>query len=333
MHNQLGNREIYVIFYTSLLDSQDSRNGKGYKPSLFDALLQDNDHYINRICNYISPPFSGCKLAVRRQTGFESYGFVNDKFTVQSKTFLHRPGFCLLRLLISQYQMQIIDGLLKKFISMKDSVYLSYLKMTAVKGKLRQYACMGPPSYPDLSQKDWTCSELITFVFQQAGVLNRSSVHPTYTSPTNLFYELLDSHYIDYEGSYNPFFTNNYTSPLMTIKNTNAYLVYCSVMGIEDKLEIERAKEDFMQNCLCKRFRIDTVDINQYSMMKMMSDKNFNLDDYLGIKETIKEKVIEVKVKEAPKLEPVRYKPFDTPVVINMSPYIGRPSYATPLYA
>lgn len=273
--------EVYILFYTSLLDSYDQRDGEGFTPRFWDMVFQNDDHVLNRICNYLSPPFCACKIAFKRKDGFESYGVSKNGFEMQHRDFLDKAGFCFLKLNVKWYQMNIIESIIKKFLENKNNIYFSYLKMGLVHGKLRQWTCMGPGKRPNVEQRDWTCSEFVTYTLQEAGVLDSSSIHPTYTSPSNLFYELLDSRCLDIPGSVNYFCNNNYTDPNIVFQNTNAYYLYCKIMDIRDVEEIHKVKKEFMDNSLCKKFRIKSSDVNQFSIVSIVNGEEFDLYNYL----------------------------------------------------
>lgn len=272
--------EVYIAFHTTLLDTLDQRNGEGYTPKFWDMVLQ-NDHIVNRVCNYMSPPFTHCEIAFKRKNGFQSYGFKTDKFDTYNGDYLHRAGFCLLRIKIPWFQMNFIQSLLRKFMEHKDEMYTSQFKMSLVGGKFRQYMCMGPCKYPTIDQKAWTCSEFVAYVLQQAGILDSSSIHPSYASPTNVFYELLDCQGLDVQGSFNIHCNNNYEDPNITYENTNAYYLYCKLMDVRDPVQLSRVKREFMEGSLCKKFKVKTGDINQYSIGKIIGDPNFDLYSYL----------------------------------------------------
>ena len=183
--------DIYILFYTSLL----SEPPPSCLISVRNLVYSDNS-WLTHLTNHFQPPFSHVKIAFREAGEFVAYYFTREgggRFARIKGNFLHRRGFCILRLAvplsISRAAREICEG----FYNRASELSFSLWKMSKIGPWSRFYCYLMPHDYPGPHTKEWFCSEFVAYVLHEVGVLAPGTFHCSYVSPTELFLMLLDA--------------------------------------------------------------------------------------------------------------------------------------------
>jgi hypothetical protein len=277
-------REIYLIFKTSLYDDAEVMQGYSYTPRLADVILSRRNIGLGtKMTEYISPPFCHVKIGIinRDKQGFDTYSFTKrDGFHHESSNYIHKH-FSLVKLTISHCQYNIISDIINNFKIDKEKKYFSNFKMYLLGCSARYYTCMDPSPYPTLKDTGWTCSEFTCFCLQQAGILNPRNMHPSYCSPTMLFYELLL--HKDRDQAVNPFFNMSAVAIGLRTEDTDAIEVYMKIMGFKTIDEIINYMRITMPNTFAVRFNHKNESVNQYTIFEILNGNINNICDSDGL--------------------------------------------------
>ena len=288
--------DIYIMFYTELLDDEDVRNNRKYVQSFFNVMFGDGD-VLSRAINYYVPPFEHCKIALKSEKGeygYDVYSLTGDHgfHVTEGSAYLHKPGYSVLRLDITRSQLVALKGLLSYFLGRGHELKLSYWKIANVGGVFRYYLNLGPISYPTIKTKKWTCSEIVCFCLQQAGILDKNEGHPTYTTPVLLFDLIINNTAWNQEGSENIYFDGTLDRHVdCTRADTDAYRVYCKIMGVDDTSQYVIQRGYRMTYSMGRRFRVRDDGITQYSIMRSLREPGFKIEEYLNTDDDIKVRV------------------------------------------
>jgi len=288
-------KEIYIIFYTDLINIKEVINGEGYSSPFFDIFQNNDSHLFTRITNYVSPPFSHCKIALREKGAkhFDAYSFtLKSNFQLQKSDFLKVPGFSVLKIDVTELQLNLLIKLFDVFIHRSDTLKFSVWKMRLIGCHFRYITCSSPIEYPSLKNTNsWTCSEFVTYSLQQIGVLNSNSLHPTYCSPMHLFYEIVFSKKCKIDQCFNPFFVTNKVGSSTHYEHTNAYFTCMDIFGINDSIAFLNKGKVFMNNSYCKLYKIQKDAITLFDTFRELENRGFSIDtsvDSIDNEEVIK---------------------------------------------
>lgn len=294
MKGCLYDKEIYLMFYTSLLNDAGIYNQGVYTPSITDLFFDNKDvHFITRLFNYTLPPFSHVKIAIKNSSidGFLTFTFNGgDGFSQGNGTYLHRSGFSVIKLGLTNFQYKILVDILEYFKLHSDEKDFSTYKLLLIGGKLRQYTCSSGNEYPSIDLKSWYCSEFVCFCLQQCGVIDLNSIHPSYCTPMHLFYSIINNDHIKIEGSYNPFFSHRNIKDVICLDDTNSITVFEKIMKIGNLTAIRSYARSFLKGSLCYKLRPKKMIMTQYVLM-MSSGKCKSIDDCSKIIEDVENNI------------------------------------------
>ncbi len=270
-------KEVYIMFYTTLLDNSDVIQNHGYRSPICDLITNINESKYHRYMNFIAPPFSHVKIAFKDKNesdidedSFDTYSFKESGFYVKKSAFLSRLGYCVLKLNVDRQQTLKLFNLMNFFVNSGIVRYFSTSKFLMYEAKIRYKLNMMPHAYPDKSDPAWFCSEFVCFALQQIGVFDPSVTHPSYVYPSHIFYMLMKSpSLVKFKDSFNPcFLTNHYKSPDITYNDTNAILVYSKIMSCSGLEAIQKRADEFFSISLCSSF----LPMKQIIVPKMIED-------------------------------------------------------------
>lgn len=261
MTNRLVNYDkcVYILFKTQLITLSEVLQGRGYQSPFFDIFQFGDGSIFTRMQNYLVPPFNHVKIAFkeRNSSQFEAYSIdLHRGFGCFLSDFLDHPGYSLLKIVVDDNQLALLLSLMQRFIDKKESLTFSLYKSSAIEGKMRNALCMGPVDYPCINRTlKWMCSELVTYCLQSVGILDRDCLHPSYTTPTHLFFELILLENCKISQSFNPFYLSTKIYPAIKLDDTNAFLVYKKIMLAETPSDVFERGVRFMSGSLCKKGR------------------------------------------------------------------------------
>jgi hypothetical protein len=248
--------DIFLIFYTNLLEEPQS----GCLTSLRNMVYIDA-FWLTAATNYFQPPFSHVKIAFREPNDFITYSFTRSGFTCIRGTFLHKRGYCMLRLKVSYATYKAAKDLCESFNARSTELKFSVWKMSKIAPWARFYCYLAPVEPPTPSTNAWFCSEFVTFVLQDVGVVAPGSIHCSHISPTELFLLLLDAPQTVLQYSYNPFFTERTSAsyPVTCLADTKAFDVYTQTMRVNPKMPVQQIKIEGLRDSLCIHFNRDEL--------------------------------------------------------------------------
>lgn len=302
-------KEIYVIFYTDLINIKEVVNGEGYSSPFFDIFQNNDSHIFTRITNYISPPFSHCKIALREKGAkhFDSYSFtLKNNFLIIKSDFLKTPGYSVLKIPVTDLQLNLLIKLFDVFVCKSESLTFSTWKMSLIGCHFRYITCSAPVDYPSLKNTNsWTCSEFVTYSLQQIGVLNSNSLHPTYCSPMHLFYEIIFNKKCKIDQCFNPFFTVNKPVSQMHYEQTNAYFTCMDIFGIHDSIDFLNKGKEFMARSYCKIYKIQKDAITLFDTFRELENNGYVIDNNVDVfdNEEVSKIAVELSIPEQKRLK------------------------------
>lgn len=276
--------QVYLLFYSDLINKTEVVLSNGYTPSIVDLLMDKEFPFLSRCSYYFSPPFSCVKIAFKNSLSniFETYGFnFDNNFNQVNGDFLHRSGWSVLRLQISPIQYNLLRELINVFCQNVQYYRQSFTKTTLLGGKLRYYLNLSPLPYPLIKQKYWMCSEFVCFLLQQSGIIKSNSIHPSYCSPTHVFFEAILSSFCKIETSFNPFWQHELNNVITSHTNTNAYTVFCKVLNLSDD-DVPHYIQKNLSKSLCKKFVCQNQPLTQYDIFQSLQYNKISIkeDDF-----------------------------------------------------
>lgn len=271
-------KDIYVLFYTELIELKEVQQGQGYHRPIGDLFsCKDGSSILTNFQNYFQPPFSHCKLAFKQvgSNQFETYSFTGDcNFKNVNGDFLVKPGYSVLKIPVTDSQIILLRELIDAFVDRSNTLYMSLWKSMMLGGRFRSMFCLGPPNYPNFkTTANWTCSEFVCFCLQQSGIIDSNNIHPSLCGPVHLFYEILYNSKCNIDNSFNPFTLNAKHIININVDDTNAYKVFCKIMGMKSPEAVSSYGEQLMNSSLCTKLKLEKESLTLFSAFNSLEER------------------------------------------------------------
>ena len=186
----------------------------------------------------LRPPFMHVKLAFHHA----DVGATSDSKSMTAYFLSFNQGMCktrfgfttnlygFMKVTVPEQTLAKLVGILNRMVEESKHAtnphQVSMWKSSNIGQTARFFCCMSPLPLPNKDTRDWTCSEIVCYVLQEVGVIEKT-IHPTYVDSSELFLILKDKTNVD----------SNALSPIkydpkgsVKRENTSAETRYCHAM-------------------------------------------------------------------------------------------------------
>lgn len=162
-----------------------------------------------RMVAFFDPPYANVKIAFRiKDNDTQLLAYTISSEGLQRGVFDFRPSdFKFLCFKPGNKRVKKLLEICEDFYLWKIGIELSYMKMSRINAPVSLIFPCIVYRYPTFETEYWMCSEWVTFVLQQASLIQIGApdIHPSYTSPTDLFrYTIYFGKGFDINDSFNP---------------------------------------------------------------------------------------------------------------------------------